>query len=100
MGCVHEIRRVIGLCVVAPCSLWLMFDDGLERTIDFARVLRGELYGPLQDTKLFAAATIDPDAGTVTWPNGADFDPETLQNWPRYEDALRKRAQEWTAARS
>ena len=96
----HEIYRVTGLRVVAPHALWLRFDDGLERTIDFAALLSGEIYGPLQDSKLFAAATIDPEVGTVTWPNGADFDPETLHNWPKYEAALRKRAQEWSAARA
>ena len=96
----HEIYRVTGLRVLPPHSLWLRFDDGLERTIDFSPLLTGELYGPLQDWPLFAAATIDTEVGTVTWPNGADFDPETLHNWPRYEAALQKRAKEWAAARA
>jgi hypothetical protein len=34
-------------------------------------------------------------ACTLTWPNGTDFDPETLRNWLEYKDQLSARAQQW-----
>jgi hypothetical protein len=33
----------------------------------------------------------------LVWPNGADFDPATLHDWPQYAEALIARAQEWEA---
>ena len=45
-------------------------------------MLRGELFGALRDAAMFERVRIDPDAHTLVWPNGADFDPATLHDWP------------------
>jgi hypothetical protein len=66
------------------------FDDGQEQEIDLQPVLVGELYGPLRDIKLFNQVEIDPEVHTLVWPNGADFDPETLYNWPKYLEDLKR----------
>jgi len=76
------------------------FDDGLERIIDFSGVLSGELFGPLKDLILFNQVQVDPETHTLAWPNGADFDPETLHDWPQHEPALRKLAQRWKAVKA
>jgi hypothetical protein len=91
----HGIYRVVSVSVAAPYTVRVGFDDGVERVIDLAPILRGELYGPLQDLTLFGQVTIDPEVHTLVWPNGADFDPETLHDWPKYEKAMAKRASEW-----
>jgi hypothetical protein len=54
----------------------LVFNDGLEGTIDFSDWLAGPIFQPLQDRDYFARFFLE--GGTVTWPNGADFAPETL----------------------
>jgi glycine/D-amino acid oxidase-like deaminating enzyme len=59
----------------------------LRRKSTFEPILHGNLYGPLRDPEVFAQVALDPISHTLLWPNGADFDPETLRNWPRYRDA-------------
>lgn len=91
----HPIYRVESAEVVAPFTLRLRFDDGLDRRIDFSPILAGALFGPLRDAKLFNQVRIDPEIHTVVWPNGADFDPATLHDWPSHEAAFRALAQRW-----
>ena len=91
----HSIYRVCSFEIVAPYNLRVTFDDQTERTIDFEPVLGGELYRPLRDVSLFNQVSIDPEVHTLVWPNGADFDPATLHDWPRYADALAVRARQW-----
>lgn len=78
-------------------TLAVRFADGAERTIDFLPVLAGEIYGPLRDPSFFAQVRVDPETHTLVWPNGADFDPATLHDWPAYEEALQERARRWEA---
>ena len=54
----------------------LVFNDGIEGTVDFADWLKGPVFQPLKDPGYFAKFFID--GGTVVWPNGADIAPETL----------------------
>jgi hypothetical protein len=93
----HPIYRVRSVKIVAPYTLRVGFDDGAEQTIDFRPVLAGELYGPLRALAVFNAVKIDPEVHTLVWPNGADFDPATLHDWPQYVEALIARAREWEA---
>jgi hypothetical protein len=76
----------------------MTFDDGTSQTIDFEPVLAGELYGPLRDLRLFNQVEIDPEVKTLVWPNGADFDPATLHDWPEHVKDFKTLAKEWTLA--
>jgi hypothetical protein len=91
----HPIYRVVGFKVVAPYVLRVHFDDATSQTIDFAPVLAGEMYAPLRELALFNRVSIDPEVHTLVWPNGADFDPATLHDWPQNDRELRERARQW-----
>ena len=93
---IHPICRVVSFAVVADHTLRIAFDDGVTQTVNFAPVLAGELYGPLRDLAMFNKVRIDSEVDTLVWPNGADFDPATLHDWPEYVDALTDRARRWS----
>ncbi len=96
----HPIYRVQTFEVVAPYTLRLSFDDQTEQTIDFRAVLAGELYGPLRDVSVFNQVQLDPEIHTLVWPNGADFDPATLHDWPVNAEAFAAMAQSWDTIRA
>ena len=87
----HPIYRVCSVQVVGIYTLHITFDDQSEQTINLQSMLVGELYGPLRDLALFNQVQIDPEAHTLVWPNGADFDPATLHNWPQQTAELSAR---------
>jgi hypothetical protein len=70
--------------------LRIQFDDQSWQTIDFEPMLRGAMYGPLQNLELFNQVRIDPEVQTLVWPNGADFDPATLHDWSEHLNELRR----------
>lgn len=91
----HPIHYVTSSSRVGVYTLRVEFAEGFTQTIDFTPVLAGELYGPLQDPVLFGQVRIDPEVHTRVWPNGADFDPAILHDWPLVADELAARAREW-----
>jgi hypothetical protein len=57
----------------------LWFSDGIERIVDLAPFLWGPAFEAIaNDDEMFAQVKVDPKAGTIIWPNGADLDPDVL----------------------
>jgi hypothetical protein len=96
----HPIFRVIGFDIVSDYTLRVRFDDASEQVIDFHPILAGELFGPLRNQELFKRVRIDPEVHTLAWPNGADFDPATLHDWPLHAEAFREMARRWEPVRA
>jgi hypothetical protein len=91
----HEIYRVRSFAIVSADTLRVGSDDNTEQIINLWPLLAGELYGPLRNLEMFNQVQIDPEVHTLVWPNGADFDPATLHDWPLYEQAFRELARGW-----
>jgi hypothetical protein len=49
----------------------------------------------LRNLATFNAVRLDPEAGTLVWPNDADFDPAALHDWPDVGNELAARARTW-----
>lgn len=91
----HRIIRIKSVTVPALYAVHVVFEDDIEQTVDLEPVLFGPLYGPLRDPEIFRSVTVDPEVGTIVWPNGADFDPATLYAWETVKDELAERALQW-----
>ena len=73
------MREVAEVNVVDGFVVHLVFDDGSERTVDLEPLLHGPMFRPLKDNaRLFAQVRVDPEIGTIVWPNGADMDADVL----------------------
>jgi Protein of unknown function (DUF2442) len=84
METVEQLYDVTAVEVIGDYRLRLTFDDGTVGDVDFtAREWRG-VFESLRDAAFFARVQVDPEAGTITWPDGLDMAPE-----PLYEEARR-----------
>ncbi len=61
-------------------KLMLTFEVGLEAVVDMACVLKNYtgVFAPLLDENYFQLVRVDPELGTIVWPNGADVCPDVL----------------------
>jgi hypothetical protein len=60
--------------------LALTFTNGESGEIDLQdRIVgRGSVFRPLEEIAIFKQVKIDPESGTLIWPNGVDLDPDVL----------------------
>jgi hypothetical protein len=54
------------------------FSDGRSGHVDLRDLLQGPLHTPLRSAEQFQRLELDPELGTITWPNGADLAPEAI----------------------
>ena len=94
----HPIYHISEFEIIAPYTLRVRFDDNTEQTINFQPVFYGEIYLPLQDSTVFNQVRLDPEVRTLVWPNGADFDPADLHDWPEISEDFIKHVQKWEPA--
>jgi len=78
MSNAHPFPRVTAVEPLPGWRLRLSFTDGLVREVNLADDLWGPMAQPLQDPDYFRQVRVDPELGTVAWPNGYDLDPDVL----------------------
>jgi hypothetical protein len=70
-----HVRRVRHL---ERYQLRVEFDDGVTKDIDLEGELYGAMFEPLREPLMFSKVRLNPETGTIEWPNGADLAPEFL----------------------
>ncbi len=84
------MRDVTEVVCLGGTRLVLTFDDGARREIDIAALTDFQgVFKLLKDQAYFRRVRVETDAGTIAWPNGADFCPDVL-----YERSTPAQAQE------
>jgi hypothetical protein len=73
------LKDVVEVRPLDNYRLWLRFEDGAAGEVDVAGLVafRG-VFAPLQDKATFDRVRVEPELGTVVWPDGADLDPDVL----------------------
>jgi hypothetical protein len=89
---VDELVDMTAVEVVGDHTLRLTFADGTAGDVEFAAHERRGVLKPLRDPAFFADVRVDPESGTVAWPNGVDLAPE-----PLYEQARRNPVEQASA---
>ena len=69
---------VVGVAVLGDNVMRLLFDDGLCGDVLIPIEDMIGVFEQLRDPAYFARVRVDPEAGTIVWPNGADMAPEAL----------------------
>ena len=70
---------VVSVQVVENRTVRLGFSDGSTRVVDLTPLLWGPVFeSVVESADFFRRVRVNPDTGTVEWPNGADLDPDVL----------------------
>lgn len=72
-------RDVISVSSLDAYRLHLTFEDGVQGDVDIAKLITFTgVFAPLAELSYFRQVAVNPDSGTICWPNGADIDPIVL----------------------
>ena len=72
------MNDVVEVRYVRDYTLWVRFQDGTAGEVDIRPSFKGPVFEPLRSLEYFMQVAVDPEIGTIVWPNGADIAPETL----------------------
>lgn len=73
------LKEIIEVRPLDGYRLWLRFEDGAASEVDLAQMIQFDgVFAPVRERAYFVQVRVDPECGTIVWPNGADLDPLVL----------------------
>ena len=74
-------NHIVEVAHLGDQRLFLCFADDRAGEVDLAPLLQFTgVFEPLRDPEFFAQVRVNPDIGTMVWPNGADHCPDVLRH--------------------
>ena len=86
VGAIHQgvlitpmMKDIIAVQPLEDHLLHLRFEDGAEGVVDIAQLVEFTgVFAPLKVRNYFVKVRVNPELGTICWPNEADLDPAVL----------------------
>lgn len=73
------MTKITDVEIIENRTVELTFGDGSTRVVDLTSFLWGPVFADIaKDDDVFAQISVDPERGTIEWPNGAHLSPEVL----------------------
>ena len=73
------LKDIVKVKPLKNFHLHLEFEDGAHGEVDIRKLVNFTgVFKPLKDETYFAKVQVNPEWGTIFWPNGADLDPDVL----------------------
>jgi hypothetical protein len=73
------LKDIVKVKPLKDFHLHLEFEDGAKGQVDIRKLVKFTgVFEPLKDEAFFAQVDVNPEWGTIFWPNGADLDPDVL----------------------
>jgi len=72
--------RITRVTPLGGYRLELIFSDGVWGETDLEEWIAGQggVFKPLEDPDFFGQVRVNPELGTIQWPNNVDFCPDVL----------------------
>ncbi len=73
------LRDIVFVKPIDEYRLIVRFEDDVEGLYDVGANIKFQgIFAPLGNPSYFAQVAVNPDTGTIAWPNGADLDPVVI----------------------
>ena len=73
------LKDIVKVKPLKDFHLHLEFEDGVKGDVDIRKLIKFKgVFEPLKDEAIFTKVKVNPEWGTIFWPNGADLDPDVL----------------------
>lgn len=73
------LKDIVAVQPLEGYKVYLRFEDEVEGVVDVSQLIEfSGIFAPLQELSYFTQVQVNPEIGTIVWPNEADLDPDVL----------------------